>query len=133
MKRITREWLRANNACYSDEKIAELVPPEGLTLLEVLRRKDIPDADKIWVSTRPYVLARGILSAFAKGCAERVSGYAAFASYAAAFAALDAAFAASAAYRAASDAAYYAHLPEGAERSAQVKHLIEILSKEGET
>ena len=34
--KITRALLREHGACYTDERIAELVPTRGLTLLQVL-------------------------------------------------------------------------------------------------
>ncbi len=46
---ITREQLRLWRACYSDARIAELVPPEGVTLEQVLD-SDIPHKDKMWAS-----------------------------------------------------------------------------------
>ncbi len=48
---ITRERLRSWRVCYSDARIAELVPPEGVTLEQVLD-SSIPHADKIWVADR---------------------------------------------------------------------------------
>ena len=49
---ITREFLRLHGACYDDAKIATLIPPDGLPLVDVLNL-DIPAADRIWVATLP--------------------------------------------------------------------------------
>jgi hypothetical protein len=53
--RVTRELLRQRGACYYDEedgeaKVDALVPPEGLTALEVLSLA-IPATDRLWVAT----------------------------------------------------------------------------------
>ena len=60
MKYITPKHLRKWNACYTDERIAELVPDEGLTLQGYLAL-DIPDKDKVWLATRPKVLSDYVL------------------------------------------------------------------------
>lgn len=46
--RITREMLRDWGACYDDDHIAALVPPEGVTPIQVLDA-DIPASDRLWV------------------------------------------------------------------------------------
>ena len=74
---ITREWLREMNSCYSDERIAELIPEEGSTLAEVLDLP-IPALDRVWVATRPGVLTYRQLVTFSQGCAARARGYADF-------------------------------------------------------
>jgi hypothetical protein len=61
---ITRELLRQWRACYSDERIAALVPPEGLTPLQVLGL-DIPAADRLWVVLREEVIPARQLREFA--------------------------------------------------------------------
>ncbi len=38
--RLTRESARAAGACYSDKRLAELIPPEGLTLDDVAARSE---------------------------------------------------------------------------------------------
>jgi hypothetical protein len=45
--RLTRESARAAGACYSDERIACLVPPLGLTPAQVARLP-IPPGDRYW-------------------------------------------------------------------------------------
>lgn len=95
MKRITREWLRLNNACCPDEKIADLVPPEGLT--------------------------RDALIAFAHACAERARGYAYAAANADAYAANAVVYAAASSSSSARDVAD----ADAAERSAPSERAIE--------
>jgi len=53
--KITREQLRRCGACYTDKKIATLVPEEGLTPLEVAAL-DIPVEDRMWVLLREDVM-----------------------------------------------------------------------------
>ena len=118
---IARTWLREMNACYSDEEIAELVPEGGLTIQEVLDLP-IPALDRVWVATRPGVLTRVQLVAFAQGCAERARGYAPSAAYAAAAAAATAATYAADAYCAYSAAT---------EREAQITHLRQLIGSGG--
>ena len=53
---ITREFLRQHGACYYNEdngetKVDALVPPEGLSPLQVARLA-IPAQDRVWVLTR---------------------------------------------------------------------------------
>jgi len=45
---ITLELLREWGACYDDDRIAVLVPPEGVTPIQVLDA-NIPAADRLWV------------------------------------------------------------------------------------
>ena len=52
---ITRQLLRNWNACYKDERIAELVPDSGLTPIQLIDL-EIPDVDRIWGACN--VLAR---------------------------------------------------------------------------
>ena len=61
---ITRELLRAWGACYSDERIAELVPESGLTPLEVCDLP-IPSEDRLWTLLRPEVLGSAFSVALA--------------------------------------------------------------------
>ena len=58
MKKITRELLRDWYACYSDDRIHELVPVEGLTPAQVLDRTDVPAEDRLWVVLRESVIPR---------------------------------------------------------------------------
>jgi len=52
---VTRQQLRDWDACYTDEQIAELVPSEGLTPLQVLDA-DVPAQDRLWVVLREDVI-----------------------------------------------------------------------------
>lgn len=67
---ITRELLREWDACYSDERIAEVVPPEGISPVAVCDL-DIPTDDKFWVLLRPEILSDRKLRQFACWCASR--------------------------------------------------------------
>jgi hypothetical protein len=54
--RITRETLREwGGYCYDDEHIAALVPPGGMTPIEVLDA-NIPAADRLWVLLHEEVI-----------------------------------------------------------------------------
>jgi hypothetical protein len=57
---VTRQLLREWCACYTDERIAELVPDVGLTPIQLIDL-DIPDPDRIWGACQ--VLAREDLPA----------------------------------------------------------------------
>ena len=76
---ITREVLREWGACYDDDEIASLVPPEGVTPLEVLDA-DIPASDRIWVMLHeeiiPAATLRLLAVRWARGAleAERAAG-----------------------------------------------------------
>jgi len=74
--RITRELLRGWDACYDDDHIAALVPPDGATPLEVCDCS-IPAADRLWVLTRPGVLAPDEATSFARDCASWAAAWAA--------------------------------------------------------
>jgi len=50
---LTRALLREHDACYTDAQLDALGLPDGVDLLTVLRRDDIPAVDRIWVSTLP--------------------------------------------------------------------------------
>ena len=67
--KITREQLRRWGACYTDKKIAELVPEDGLTPLEVAAL-DIPKKDRMWVLLREDVIPARALRLLACGWAE---------------------------------------------------------------
>lgn len=67
---ITRTKLREWRACYSDDRIAELVPEDGLSPLEVLAL-DIPPADRLWVVLREDVIPARELRHLACDWAER--------------------------------------------------------------
>ena len=73
-KTITREFLRLHNACSSDDRIAESVPPEGLTIIEVLRRTDAPVEDRIWVATREGAVPTIVHQRWAIATARRALG-----------------------------------------------------------
>jgi len=68
--RITRKFLREQYACYTDEKIAALVPKSGVTPLRCARG-DIPPEDRIWVLTRPGVLPDSMLREWSARTVER--------------------------------------------------------------
>ena len=59
-KLITREFLRANGACYTDAQIDALGPPEGLIPLQVAQLA-IPAEDRVWVLTRKGALPDSML------------------------------------------------------------------------
>jgi hypothetical protein len=66
---ITRDSLRAAGACYDDERVSALVPPEGITPLEVLDL-GIPVDDRIWAVVHCGLTAREA-RLFAAWCAAR--------------------------------------------------------------
>jgi len=68
---LTRGSARAACACYSDERIDELVPPEGLTLAQVVKL-DIPLGDIVWAITKAMGLPDRILRLSAVDSARRV-------------------------------------------------------------
>ena len=67
--KITRKQLRLWGACYNDERIAELVPEDGLTPLEVAAL-DIPVNDRLWVLLREDVIPAPALRLLACDWAE---------------------------------------------------------------
>lgn len=67
--KITRSMIRDWDACYTDERIAELVPREGLTPLQVLDLK-IPASDRLWTVLREEVLPETTLRLWACDWAE---------------------------------------------------------------
>ena len=70
---ITRERLAAWEPCgsYPAERIAELIPPDGVHLREALQRSDVPVEDLIWLATRRNLLPESELRLFACRCARR--------------------------------------------------------------
>lgn len=68
-KLITRELLRKWGACYDDEKIASLVPEEGMTPFQILDL-DIPEFDRMWVILREDVIPASELRLLACDFAE---------------------------------------------------------------
>lgn len=68
---ITRELLRTWRACCTDDEIAELVPPEGLTPLQVLEREDVPAKERLWVLLREEIIPARELRLLACLWAER--------------------------------------------------------------
>jgi hypothetical protein len=73
MEYITPKHLRKWGACYTDERIAELVPKTGLTVHGYLAL-DISDRDKIWLVTRPKVLSNPVLYNWLALTVERALG-----------------------------------------------------------
>jgi hypothetical protein len=74
MMAITREYLRERGACYSDDDIADLVPPEGVTPLEVCDADHVPPEDRLWVLLHPDFLSETTLRLLACDWAERAWG-----------------------------------------------------------
>jgi hypothetical protein len=74
--RLTRASARAAGACYSDARIAALVPPEGLSLEEVAVL-DIPLEDRVWALTCACGAPQDLWVVFARMCEERAVDYAA--------------------------------------------------------
>ena len=69
--RITRQALRAANACYSDKQIEQLVPKAGLSAIEVAAKTDVPIADRIWCLTKAAGMSEKDQRLFACRCARR--------------------------------------------------------------
>jgi hypothetical protein len=65
--RLTRASARAADACYSDARIAELVPPEGLSPEEVAEL-DIPAEDRRWALICACGAPPLLLTLFAYSC-----------------------------------------------------------------
>lgn len=59
--RITRELLMGWRACYTDGRIAEIVPKAGLTPLEVCDFSGVSTQDRMWVLLREEVLSTKVL------------------------------------------------------------------------
>jgi len=68
INKITRELLREWGTCYTDERIAALVPPDGVAPIQVLDA-NIPAEDRLWALTRPGILTPCEAAAFARECA----------------------------------------------------------------
>jgi len=68
---ITRQSLRAANACYSDQQIEQLVPEAGLSVAEVAAKTDVPIADRIWCLIRAAGMTGKDQRLFACRCAMR--------------------------------------------------------------
>jgi hypothetical protein len=68
---ITREFLRKQGACLSDEEIAAKVPLEGLSLRAILELEDVIPEHKVWVATCDGVLPDQCARLFAVRCARR--------------------------------------------------------------
>jgi len=64
--KITRELLRQWDDCYTDEKIAKLVPVAGLDPVQVADMEAVPVDDRIWVLLRRKVLGDSLPSVVAK-------------------------------------------------------------------
>lgn len=67
--KITRKQLRQWNACYTNARIAALVPEGGLTPLEVAEL-DIPATDRLWVLLREEIIPSRVLRLLACDWAE---------------------------------------------------------------
>lgn len=75
--KITRMMLRRWGACYSDDKIASLVPESGLTPIEIAELA-IPPEDRMWVLLREEIIPARDLRLLACGWAEescRMAGW----------------------------------------------------------
>jgi hypothetical protein len=68
---ITREYLRSRGACYTDDRIADLVPPEGVTPLDVCDAECVPAEDRLWVLLHTDFLSDRDLRLLACTWAER--------------------------------------------------------------
>jgi hypothetical protein len=67
---LTRESARAAGACYSDARVAELVPPDGLSPEDVAAL-DIPLEDRVWALTCACGATREMSVVFARMCESR--------------------------------------------------------------
>ena len=67
---LTRESARAAGACYTDSRIAALVPPEGLTIRQVVALA-LPLEDIVWAITQAMGLPDRILRLSAVDSARR--------------------------------------------------------------
>lgn len=68
--KITRDLLRRWCAGYTDEKIAALVPADGLSPLEIAALDNIPVEDRMWVLLREEVIPARELRLLACGWAD---------------------------------------------------------------
>ena len=72
MHTLTRESARAAGACYSDERLAELIPEEGLTPAQVAAL-DIPADDRRWALVYACEADDSTLRLHAVWCARRAN------------------------------------------------------------
>jgi hypothetical protein len=72
--RLTRTSHRAAGACFFADRVAELVPLEGLSLEEVAAL-DIPPDDRVWALVSACGAPRDVSVAFARMCEERAVDY----------------------------------------------------------
>ncbi len=68
--KITRKQFRLWAECYTPERIAELVPEEGLTPLEVAAL-DIPVNVRLWVLLREDIISASVLRLLACSWAQK--------------------------------------------------------------
>jgi hypothetical protein len=73
---LTRASARAAGACYSDARVAALVPPGGLSPAEVAAL-DIPPDDRVWALVSACGATREMRGAFARMCEDRAVDFAA--------------------------------------------------------
>ena len=139
---VTRSILQKWDACYTDDEIAELVPPEGGTVRQLIDHLAVPVCDKIWTLLHVEVVGFDGLVKLSRKWADRsawietsnCADYAARAARAASRAASRAARAAAAAEAAAAasncaaDEAAAAADAADAERDQQLNDIREYLS-----
>jgi hypothetical protein len=70
--RLTRASARAAGSCYSDARLAELVPPDGLSPAEVAEL-DIPLEDRVWALICACGAPQEISAVFARMCEDRAA------------------------------------------------------------
>jgi hypothetical protein len=68
---ITRESCRKANACYSDKKLAQLIPSEGLTPQQVAELTNVPADDRHWILVHASGATDRILREHACWCARQ--------------------------------------------------------------
>lgn len=68
---ISVAWCQMHDACYSDERLARILP-KPMALIDFLRRDDIPAKDRVLVATRVGVMTPLQHADFARRCAGRV-------------------------------------------------------------
>jgi hypothetical protein len=68
---ITRELLREWDACWDDDHIADVVPPDGLTPLQVCDLDSVSSDDRLWVLLREELIPARQLRLLACLWAER--------------------------------------------------------------
>jgi len=67
---LTRKSAREAGACYSDDRLAELIPPEGLTAAQVAELP-IPPEDRHWALCYAMGVPAATLRLHAVWCARR--------------------------------------------------------------